>query len=104
MASFSMMMAFAEFAILTSAINLSSDRAKNVEETVPDTVVSMRADHLAAEDPARIRVLDPDGLDPEAVAATMGKPDHQRPNRPGPPTLPRYQLGEACRFTSAPRL
>jgi dTMP kinase len=57
---------------------LALDRASQRDQrpfTPEERLIELRANriysHLAAEDPTRIRVLDPDSLDPEAAAATM---------------------------------
>jgi dTMP kinase len=87
---------------------LALDRASQRDQrpfTPEERLIELRASifyrQRAAEDPARIRILDPDGLDAEAAAAAMASLITDTP--PGLACQPHPGTGcrQACRLTSA---
>jgi dTMP kinase len=87
---------------------LALDRAGQRDRrqfTPEERLIELRADRiyrqLAAEDPARIRGLNPDGLDPEAAATVMASLiTSVLPGLDCQP-YPGTGCGQACRFASA---
>lgn len=94
--------------LISGDTELALDRASRRDQrpfTPEERLIELRASRiysqLAAEDPARIRILDPDGLAPEAATAIMADlitsvlPSLDCQPYPGTSCV------QACRFTSA---
>jgi dTMP kinase len=99
----------ADLTILISGdTELALDRARQRDQrpfTPEERLIELRASRiyaqLAAEDPARIRVLDPDGLAPEAAATVMADLITSVLPSLDCQVYPGTSCVHACRFTSA---